>query len=166
MHFVLQKLWLTVVSGPCLFSNALLCPDLWATVYTAAAAVIVYLFVVIFFSYRQRETIYGYHILANRKIGEGGGRVAWVCFEIVWRQSKLITYIGDRYRLFTVCLFIFLHFLFLLIFLSTFFSLRTCVMACRSRSSSYSLDQLSYSTEAGGKGEAPLPKLSLWIMVF
>lgn len=77
MHFVLQKLWLTVVSGPCLFSNALLCPDLWATVYTAAAAaVIVYLFVVIFFSYRQRETIYGCHILANRKIGEGGGRVA------------------------------------------------------------------------------------------
>lgn len=44
MHFVLHKLCLTVVSGPCLFSNALLCPDLWATVY-AAAAVIVYLFV-------------------------------------------------------------------------------------------------------------------------
>lgn len=39
-------------------------------------------------------------------------------------------------------------------------------MACRSRSSSYSLDQLSYSTEAEGKGEVPLPKLSLWIMVF
>lgn len=34
-----------MVSGPCLFSNALLCPDLWATVYAAAAAVIVYLFV-------------------------------------------------------------------------------------------------------------------------
>ena len=52
MHFVLHKLWLTVVSGPCLFSNALLCPDLWATVYTAAAAaaVIVYLFVVVVFS--------------------------------------------------------------------------------------------------------------------
>lgn len=49
MHFVLHKLWLTVVSGPCLFSNALLCPDLWATVCTAAAAVIVYLFVVVVF---------------------------------------------------------------------------------------------------------------------
>ena len=33
-----------LVSGPCLFSNALLCPDLWATVYTAAAAVFVFLF--------------------------------------------------------------------------------------------------------------------------
>jgi len=60
-----------LVSGPCLFSNALLCPDLWATVYTAAAAVFVFLF----FPYRQRET-YGFHILAHRKIGEGEGRDA------------------------------------------------------------------------------------------
>lgn len=66
-----------MVSGPCLFSNALLCPDLWATVYAAAAAVIVYLFVVVvFFSNRQREKIYGFHILAHRKIGEGEGRGA------------------------------------------------------------------------------------------
>ena len=66
-----------MVSGPCLFSNALLCPDLWATVCTAAA-VIVYLFVVVvvFFYNRQREKIYGFHILAHRKIGEGKGRDA------------------------------------------------------------------------------------------
>lgn len=38
-----------LVSGPCLFSNALLCPDLWATVYTAAAAVFVFLFSFSFF---------------------------------------------------------------------------------------------------------------------
>ena len=78
MHFVLHKLWLTVVSGLCLFSNALLCPDLWATVYTAAAAAVIeYLFVVVvFFSNRQREKIYGFHILAHRKIGEGEGRGA------------------------------------------------------------------------------------------
>ena len=37
-----------LVSGPCLFSNALLCPDLWATVYTAAAAVFVFLFLFFF----------------------------------------------------------------------------------------------------------------------
>lgn len=55
MHFILQELWLTVVSGPCLFSNALLCPDLWATVHTAAA-VIVYLFVVVVVFFLQQAT--------------------------------------------------------------------------------------------------------------
>lgn len=34
-----------------------------------------------FFYNRQREKIYGFHILAHRKIGEGKGRDAWVCFE-------------------------------------------------------------------------------------
>lgn len=48
MHFILQELWLTFVSGPCLFLNALLCPDLWATAYTAAA-VFVFLFSFSFF---------------------------------------------------------------------------------------------------------------------
>ena len=105
-----------------------------------------------FFSYRQRET-YGFHILAHRKIGEGEGRDAWVCFE------NYFTSVKAKSRTYTVCLFIFLHFLFLLIFLSTFFSLSTCVIACRSRSSSYSLDQLSFSTEAGQKRKALLPKL-------
>lgn len=72
MHFVLHKLCLTVVSGPCLFSNALLCPDLWATVYAAAAAVIVYLFVVVFFFQQAtRKNLRLPHTGAQKNWGRG-----------------------------------------------------------------------------------------------
>lgn len=72
MHFILQELWLTVVSGPCLFSNALLCPDLWATVYTAAA-VIVYLFVVVvvFFTTGNEKKFTASTYWRTEKLGKG-----------------------------------------------------------------------------------------------
>ena len=49
---------------------------------------ICFFFLFLFFFLKATRNL-SFHILANRKIGDGGGRVAWVCFEIVWRQSKL-----------------------------------------------------------------------------
>ena len=64
-----------LVSGPCLFSNALLCPDLWATVSTAAAAVLVFLFL-FFFPTGNAKRFTASTYWRTEKIGEGEGRDA------------------------------------------------------------------------------------------